>query len=277
VAQAGEDLAHLANLANLARLVRLAQTKDSPFLQIYTNVVAFCVSFAVFLFFVSLFCVVNFGFVEKNANLGVSEVFEVSVVSFDNAENLQNSQNELNSLNSLNSQISQKPNLPLQNQEKTAVKNLAKNDKFNEQKVSKNKNSNAKMGVNLKQNAKATTKAAAKFNANLGKNFGENLGENSSDLAPTPLASNSKNFAHIRTLITRHVVYPPRAKRLRQSEVVVLKFELFTNGEVRNAHAFGKFDLLKKAALNALSKSATSFPKLSKNVAVELAIDFRLE
>lgn len=86
----------------------------------------------------------------------------------------------------------------------------------------------------------------------------------------------SKNLSLIRKYIKQNVHYPKIAKRLNIQGVVKVKFTLHTNGVVDNIVILSGHNRLKKSTINAVKDASSSFPRVKKDITIELPIEYKL-
>ncbi|MBU3014745.1 energy transducer TonB [Poseidonibacter lekithochrous] len=80
----------------------------------------------------------------------------------------------------------------------------------------------------------------------------------------------------IRNQIKQNVHYPKSAKRLRIQGIVNVKFTLRSNGKVDNIVILSGHSRLKKSTINAVKDAASSFPKIKKDITIQLPIEYKL-
>jgi len=80
----------------------------------------------------------------------------------------------------------------------------------------------------------------------------------------------------IRNQIKQNVHYPKSAKRLKIQGIVNVKFTLRSNGKVDNIVILSGHSRLKKSTINAVKDAASSFPKIKKDITIQLPIEYKL-
>lgn len=85
-----------------------------------------------------------------------------------------------------------------------------------------------------------------------------------------------KHLRLIRKQIKQNVHYPKSAKRLKIQGIVNVKFTLRSNGVVDNIVILNGHSRLKKSTINAVKDAAASFPKIKKDITIQLPIEYKL-
>jgi len=86
----------------------------------------------------------------------------------------------------------------------------------------------------------------------------------------------SKHLSMIRAYIKKNVHYPKSAKRLKIQGIVTVKFTLRSSGVVDNIVIINGHSRLKKSTINAVKDAASSFPKIKKDITIQLPIEYKL-
>jgi len=94
------------------------------------------------------------------------------------------------------------------------------------------------------------------------------------DIEQEILSKFQKNL--IRKEIEKNVRYPKSAKRLKIQGIVYVKFTLRSNGKVDNIVIINGHSRLKKSTINAVKDAASSFPKIKKDITIQLPIEYKL-
>ncbi|MFA7084601.1 MAG: energy transducer TonB, partial [Arcobacteraceae bacterium] len=85
-----------------------------------------------------------------------------------------------------------------------------------------------------------------------------------------------EHLQQIVKLIQQHIIYPKRAKSLNIQGEVLLKFKILISGEAENIEALKGHMLLKNSALEAIEKASKSFPKVKKEITIQVPIVYSL-
>ncbi len=86
----------------------------------------------------------------------------------------------------------------------------------------------------------------------------------------------SKHLRMIRKQIKQNIRYPKSAKRLKIQGIVNIKFTLRSNGLVDNIVILNGHSRLKKSTIDAVKDAASSFPKVKKDITIQLPIEYKL-
>lgn len=86
----------------------------------------------------------------------------------------------------------------------------------------------------------------------------------------------SKHLHLIRKQIKKNVHYPKSAKRLKIQGIVKIRFTLHSNGSVDNIVILSGHSRLKKSTINAVKDASSSFPRVKKDITIELPIGYKL-
>jgi len=86
----------------------------------------------------------------------------------------------------------------------------------------------------------------------------------------------SKHLSMIRAYIKKNVHYPKSAKRLKIQGIVTVKFTLRSSGVVDNIVIINGHSRLKKSTINAVKDAGSSFPKIKKDITIQLPIEYKL-
>lgn len=84
------------------------------------------------------------------------------------------------------------------------------------------------------------------------------------------------NLEKIVKLIQAHVHYPKRAREMGISGEVLVRFTILKVGGIENLEALAGHMLLKKSALKAIEEASLSFPKVEKDLTINVPIEYTL-
>ena len=101
---------------------------------------------------------------------------------------------------------------------------------------------------------------------------------------PSPLPVNIErefldaHLGEIRSLLLQHLKYPPNARRLKMQGEVRVSFLLNTDGSVENIKVVQSsgFDILDEDAMRLIEKTASLFPKPTKQVRINAPLGYVL-
>jgi protein TonB len=84
------------------------------------------------------------------------------------------------------------------------------------------------------------------------------------------------NLQKIVQLIGEHVHYPKRAREMGISGEVRVQFTILKVGGIQNLEVLSGHALLKKSALKAIEEASLLFPKVEKDLAINVPIEYTL-
>lgn len=84
-----------------------------------------------------------------------------------------------------------------------------------------------------------------------------------------------KYLSQIREKINKNVNYPPKAKKLLIEGIVIVKFKIFENGTVGDIIIIKGNPFLHNATIQAIKDASLEFPKVLKELEIELPIEYK--
>jgi len=86
----------------------------------------------------------------------------------------------------------------------------------------------------------------------------------------------AKNLLLIRKQIQKYIKYPKRAKKFGIQDIVKVRFKLLKNGDIVDIVLLKGHKLFNKATIRAIQKASFKFPKVQKDITIELPIEYKL-
>ncbi len=85
-----------------------------------------------------------------------------------------------------------------------------------------------------------------------------------------------KNLFKIRELISKKVIYPNRAKKFAIQGVVLVEFKILPNGDIENIKILEGNRFFHNSTIEAIKEASREFPKVSKELQIQLPIEYKL-
>lgn len=154
-----------------------------------------------------------------------------------------------------------KPTLksPIKNKkEKKVVKKIEKNNSEITAKIEKDKQENKQEKILQESNITSQKEVEKPIKVDEGKVYLD------------------KYLSQIREKINKNVTYPSKAKKLLIEGIVIVKFKIFENGTVGDIIIINGNSFLHNSTIQAIKDASLEFPKVPKELEIELPIEYKL-